>query len=119
MLKPYEDGKLILKTLIGGIFVLSLVGYGLFQAKKIVEGPELELYSPTLGQTVEEERIAISGKALNISAIWLNDRPIVTDESGLFNEKLMLYPGYNIIMLKAEDKFGSRVEKKIEVVYKQ
>jgi len=119
MLRPYEDGKLVLKTLITGIFVLFLVGYGIFQGKKIVEGPELSLYSPISGGTVTENRLDVSGKATNISAIWLNDRPIVTDESGIFNEKLMVYPGYNVIMLKAEDKFGSRVEKKIEVVYKQ
>lgn len=119
MINPYEDGKLIIKTLIIGIFVLFIAGYGIFQAKKIVSGPDISITSPTPGQEVTHSHVEIKGVAKNISAIWLNDRPIVTDEMGSFSEKLMVYPGYNIITLKAQDKFGANVEKKIEVVYKQ
>lgn len=119
MIKPYEDGKLIIKILIIGIFVLFIAGYGVFQAEKIVKGPGVVIMSPAPGQEVTENPVEIKGVAKNISAIWLNDRPIVTDEEGSFNEKLMVYPGYNIITLKAQDKFGANVEKKIEVVYKQ
>jgi hypothetical protein len=119
MLRPYEDGKLILKTLLIGIFVLIILGYGVFQAQKIIKGPQITVTSPTTGSTVSDDRVTISGIAKNIAAIWLNDRPIVVDESGAFAEKLMLYPGYNIIMLRAQDKFGAKVEKKIEVVYQQ
>ncbi len=119
MLQPYEDGKLILKTFVIGIFVLFVLGYGIFQAKKIIKGPEIVINSPTAGETVSDSRVTINGTARNISAIYLNDRAIVTDESGVFSEKLMVYPGYNIIMLRAQDKFGAQVEKKIEVVYKQ
>ena len=64
-----------------------------------------------------ESLIDVAGIATNISAISLNDRPIFIDESGAFSEKLMLYPGYNIIKLRAEDKFGSTVENDLELVY--
>ncbi|HEY1037688.1 MAG TPA: hypothetical protein VGE62_03860 [Candidatus Paceibacterota bacterium] len=119
MINPYEDGKLILKTLLIGIFVLSIVGYGIFQAQKIVKGPQLTVESPIQGSNSDTSLIDIKGNAKNISAITLNDRSIYTDESGAFSEKLMLYPGYNIIKLRVEDKFGSLVEKDIEVVYTQ
>lgn len=119
MIKQYEDGKLIIKILVIGIFVLFIAGYGIFQAEKIVKGPDISIISPTPGQEVNNNHIEIKGVAKNISAIWLNDRPIVTDEAGTFSEKLMVYSGYNIITLKAQDKFGANVEKKIEVVYKQ
>lgn len=119
MIKPYEDGKLIIKTLFIAFFVLIIVGYGIFQSKKIISGPKIVINSPTSGQTLNKSDIDISGVATNISAISLNDRPIFIDESGKFSEKLMLYPGYNIIKLRAEDKFGSKVEKDLELVYQQ
>jgi hypothetical protein len=119
MIKPYEDGKLIIKTLFIGFFVLIIVGYGIFQSQKIVGGPKISVNSPATGQVVERSDVDISGVATNISAISLNDRPIFIDESGNFSEKLMLYPGYNIIKLRAEDKFGSKVEKDLELVYQQ
>lgn len=118
MIKPYKDGKMIIKTLIISIFVLSIMGYGLFQAKKIIEGPEISVASPLNGGTVSSSAVDIEGVAKNIASISLNDRPIFIDESGNFKEKLMLYPGYNIITIKAHDKFGSAIEKKVELVYK-
>ncbi len=117
MIKPYEDGKLILKTLFIAFFVLSIVGYGIFQSKKIISGPKISISSPTSGQVLTESLIDVAGIATNISAISLNDRPIFIDESGAFSEKLMLYPGYNIIKLRSEDKFGSTVENDLELVY--
>lgn len=117
MIKPYEDGKMIIKTLFIAFFVLIIVGYGIFQSQKIISGPKISVTSPTTGQTLAKSDIDITGVAANISAISLNDRPIFIDESGSFSEKLMLYPGYNIIKLRAEDKFGSKVEKDLELVY--
>ncbi len=119
MIRPYEDGKLILKTLVIAFFVLLIVGYGIFQSQKIIKGPQLSIASPIQGQTVAKSDVDIAGVAKNISFISLNDRPIHVDESGHFSEKLMLYPGYNIIKLKAQDKFGSTIEKNLELVYQQ
>lgn len=119
MIKAHEDGKLILKILIIGVFALLIIGYGLFQAKKIISGPQISVTTPLSGSTVSESEVSIAGLTQNISAISLNDRPIFIDESGNFSEKLMLYPGYNIIKLKAEDKFGAVLQKDIELVYKQ
>ncbi len=117
MIKPYEDGKLILKTLFIAFFVLIIVGYGIFQSQKILGGPKITIESPITGEVLTKSDVDIAGIATNISAISLNDRPIFIDESGKFSEKLMLYPGYNIIKLRASDKFGSQVEKDLELVY--
>ena len=119
MIKPYEDGKLILKALVIAVFVLVILGYSIFQSQKIVHGPDITITSPISGSTTQESSVEIKGMAKNISEISLDDRPIYIDELGNFSEKLMLYPGYNIIKLKAQDKFGAKTEKTIELVYKQ
>jgi len=118
MIQQYKDGKLILKTLIIAIFVCGIVGYGLFQSEKIITGPQITLTSP-IGTNIATDSVSVTGVAKNISAISLDDRPIFVDETGHFDEQLLLYPGYNIIKLKAEDKFGKTVEKDIELVYNQ
>lgn len=117
MMKVYEDGKLLVRMLVISFFVLTIIGYSIFQAHKIISGPQIALAHVTNGETVHQSDIDISGVAKNISFISLNDRPIYTDESGNFTEKLLLYPGYNIIKLQARDKFGASVEKHVELVY--
>lgn len=117
MISVYEDGKLIIRVLIISFFVLTIVGYSIFQAHKIITGPEIAIASPLTGGTIHQSDVDISGVAKNISFISVDDRPIHIDESGNFKEKLLLYPGYNIIKLQARDKFGASVEKHVELVY--
>ncbi len=117
MIKIHEDGKLMVRVLMSILFVLVIIGYSIFQAHNILLGPEIALASPLSGETVTDQTVNISGKAKNISFISLDDRPININESGDFKEKLLLYPGYNIIRLYARDKFGATTEKNIELVY--
>lgn len=118
MIRVYEDGKLMVRVLITILFVFIIVGYSIFQAHNIVTGPEIALADTIVsGEVVNDQMVDISGNAKNISFISLDDRPINIDESGQFNEKLLLYPGYNIIRIYARDKFGTETEKRIELVY--
>lgn len=107
----------MLKILVIAVFVLTIIGYSIFQAHKIITGPTISITSPISGSTIRKEDTVVSGVAKNISFISLNDRPIFIDEKGTFSEKLLLYPGYNIITMKARDKFGASTEKRIEIVY--
>ncbi len=119
MIRVYEDGKLMVRVLITILFVFVIVGYSIFQAHNIITGPEIALADSIVsGSVVENPMVDINGNAKNISFISLDDRPINIDESGEFKEKLLLYPGYNIIRIYARDKFGTETEKQIELVYK-
>ncbi len=111
--------SLISKIISLSVFTLILGSYGLFQAHKLLSGPIIELDSPHTGVTVSSNLLEIKGTSLNTSFISLNDRPIYMDEQGHFTEKLPLYPGYNIINIKAKDRFGSLVSKNIEIVYNE
>jgi len=99
-----------------GVIILA---YSLFQASKILIGPVITIYTPESGAVYNSTLIAIEGRAKNVAYINLNGRKMFTDTSGYFSEKLLLSPGYNIIMLDARDKFGSRTEKKLELILKE
>ncbi|MCX6703277.1 MAG: hypothetical protein NTV02_01120 [Candidatus Zambryskibacteria bacterium] len=101
------------------LLVLVVVGYSGFQAQKILRGPVINLSSPLNGATYTTPLIEIKGVAKNTSVLRLNDRPLYTDKLGNFKDSLLLLPGYNIIKLQAEDKFGAHVERKIEIIYKE
>ena len=107
--------KIALFSLLG----LTILGYSLFQAQKLISGPIIDIYTPQNGATYNQTLIEISGRARNTSYLNLNDRPIFTDKNGYFKEKFLLSPGYNIIKMDARDKFKNYTEKQLEIILKE
>lgn len=100
------------------LLLLAIGGYGLFQMRYLLEGPQIEITAPQNGAAVVESLVLIEGEARNISFISLNDAPIFVDETGQFKEHVLLSYGYNILTVKARDKFGHEVIKSLELMYK-
>lgn len=114
----HKDVKKWLKIgLFSGLLIL-IACYSLFQARKIMEGPELTVTSPLIQGIMTDSFVQVTGVARNIKEIKLNGFPIYIDEQGNFSEKLVLIAGYNIIELEARDKFNKETKKVIELVYK-
>lgn len=113
-----HDGRTTLRLILICLVVISIAGYSLFQSRKLIEGPVLSVLMPYDGQTIETGHIDITGNAANIAFMYLNGRKIFTDDKGVFHENVLLFPGYNVIELKAEDKFGKSVERQIRIYRK-
>lgn len=109
----------VLKTTIITLFFCTIAAYSSFQATKLIRGPILTVAFPSNGAEFASPLVEIRGSAKNISYLNMNNRQIFTDTDGLFSEKLLLSPGYNIIVLDAKDKFGKTVEKKLELILKE
>ncbi len=101
------------------LFTLIILGYSLFQAHKLILGPVIDVYTPLDGAVYSSTLIEIDGRAQNISFLRINGRQIFTDKNGLFKEKLLLSPGYNIIRVDGEDKFKARTEKTLQIILKE
>jgi hypothetical protein len=100
--------------------VLLLVGYGLFNSRFLLKGPEIAIAGvdpDTNSISTSSKDFSLTGVALHSSFITVNNRPILVDELGNFNEKLLLSNGVSIIDIYARDKFGKEIRKKIDVVY--
>ena len=105
-------------TKITALIVIA-VGIGLytfFQGYDLIRGPILEVDSPSSGSVFEEANIEITGMARNISFIYLNEHQIFVDSEGNFTEKLLLLPGYNIMTLRAKDKFNREVKRELHLI---
>lgn len=110
MIKP------IIKIATITLIVVFIASYSLYESRNLIIGPVIEIFSPLDGSATDTALIEIKGLARNISSISLNDRKITVDNKGIFSEKMLLSPGYNIIKLTVADKFGRSKEKKLELV---
>lgn len=95
----------ILKAVGGIVLVGLIITYVIFQARFLITGPQIFLNE--IPVTEHNKRvITLEGSAFNITHLWLNDRPIFTDENGDFKEALVLENGYTITTLRAKDRYG-------------
>lgn len=97
--------------------VVLLVSYGLYNARDLIRGPSIEILSPPHFTETRENTVTIKGMAKNVTFISLNERPISIDPKGVFEEKLLLSQGSNIIVLKGRDRFKKEVSETLEVYY--
>lgn len=110
--------KFYLKAVVIILFLICLFGYGAYEIWNYATGPKIIVTSPADGVAVSESLISIEGQVKNTKQITLDDRPIVVDEAGNFSEKILLSYGYNVLELKAEDRFGKKTEQELQIVYK-
>lgn len=99
--------------------VLLLISYGIFNARNLIMGPTIEIFSPAKDLETTENVITIKGRVENATFISLNQKPIFVDTEGLFEEKLLLSSGSNIIEIKAKDRFKNEVQKMVKIYYTQ
>jgi hypothetical protein len=97
-------------------FSIIIIGYFIFNFRIFIAGPEIIITSPQNGGTTDQSLVEITGKAENVDFISLNDRSIFLDNNGNFREFLLLSSGYNIIIIKAQDKFKRSISKKLEII---
>jgi hypothetical protein len=97
------------------IAAIAIIGYGLFEARKLIEGPTVVIESPTNGSATSSTAVIISGEAENISFLTINDAPAYTDEQGHFSELLSLSPGFTVLTVAAIDRFGRRISKSVSI----
>ena len=97
--------------------LLVIILYVLFQARFVVLGPRIYIYTPVNNDTVASSTIMVTGNAKNVAYITLDDRPIFLDEIGNFSERVITQNGTNFIKIWAKDRFNRATEKTLRIVY--
>ena len=95
---------------------MIVVIYATYQMRGLINGPQIIIDSPSNGSSLTTPLVTIRGRAEQITKLFLNGDKLTPDHTGRFESQLLLAQGYNIIQLDGEDRFGRRVEKKIELV---
>ncbi len=95
------------------IALVAIVGYGVFEARRIIAGPELIIDSPTDGSATSTTLVTVMGRVQNISFLTINDKPAFADEQGRFVYRYSPPMGYTALTARATDRFGRKVEKRV------
>ncbi len=98
--------------------ILLLVIYLVWQVKKIVDPPELIIFSPQDGLITNQIQLPITGKTDKGAFISLNGKEITHDEEGHFEEVIDLQTGVNTISVTAHKKHGKTITETRNVVLK-
>ena len=114
-----SNAKKIIKIAGLSIFFILIIIYAFFVSKDLIFGVKIKNVSLVDGATFTENVIKITGNAKNAINLTLDGREISVDQAGNFNETIALLPGYNIINIKAKDKFGYVDEKNYKLIYKK
>jgi hypothetical protein len=106
---------------IGSLFVFFsfIVVYAIFGSHDLIVGVKIKNVNIKDGSTMKDSALQITGNAKNGIFVTLNGREISVDQQGNFNETIALLPGYNIINIKARDKFGYIDEKNYKIMYQR
>jgi hypothetical protein len=104
---------------IGGFFVffLLIIIYAFFRSHDLIFGVKIRDVNIVVGAKVTDPVLEVKGNAKNATHVVLDGREISIDQNGNFNETIALLSGYNIINIKAEDKFGYSDEKNYKLMY--
>lgn len=113
-----NNAKRIVKIAGLSVFFILIIIYAFFVSRDLIFGVKIKNVNLVDGATVTENVIKITGNAKNAINLILNGREISVDQQGNFDETIALLPGYNIINIKARDKFEYVDEKNYKLMYK-
>ena len=104
--------RLVLRTA-SAAAVIILIGYGLFEARRLIEGPLVSIESPRDGSAIAGPIIHITGTASNAAFLTINSAQAFVDENNRFDEALSPPPGYTVFTAQAKDRFGKITTKSV------
>ena len=110
--------KIISNIVIFGFFLFIII-YGISKTRLISQGVNLSVEGIENGKLYETGILEIKGNALRAKHLLINGRELNINQEGDFLDSLVLSPGYNIITISAEDKFGKVTKKVYEVMRKE
>ncbi len=98
---------------------IVVLGYGLFEARKLLAGPAITILYPIDGSATSSSVVTVAGTAENISFLSINDAPSYTDEAGQFVYRFSPPAGYTVVTVAATDRFGRRASKSVAITIVQ
>lgn len=86
------------------LIAISLLGYLGYQLQKTFAPPSLSLISPSSDVVITEIFIQIKGQVEPESEVFINNRQVYADQSGIFMVTIDLQKGVNLIIVTAKKK---------------
>ena len=111
-----QDAKKLLRIISLSVLFIFIVIYAIFRSKDLIFGVKIKNVNIKDNTKVTTNILDITGNAQNAIKLTLDGREISVDQKGNFNETIILFSGYNIVDIKAQDKFGHVDEKNYKLI---
>jgi cytoskeleton protein RodZ len=107
----------ILRNILVVLFVAALFLYLGYYLKNSFSQPKISITSPIDNLVTENNSVEIIGQAEGRTQITINNKQILKDEAGNFQERIELKKGLNTITISAQNKYSRKkiIEKQILV----
>ena len=102
-------------NLFAALLVLTTLGYGLFEARALIVGPQVTISTPKPHSVVEGVVYTVRGRATGVTRVRLNGRPVTLDARGEFEETLLVPEGGATLVLDAENRFGRHAQQTVSI----
>jgi hypothetical protein len=112
-----QDGKKTLKIVLISGFFLFIVAFAFYTSYDLLFGVKIKNVSIVDNATLTESLLKITGNAKHAAVLTLNGREISINKQGDFEETIVLLSGYNIVNIKAKDKFSYVDEKNYQLIH--
>jgi hypothetical protein len=120
------NAKKIVKIAGLSAFFLIIVIFAFFRSSDLIFGVKIKNVvfmegtpartTVQSGGKVADSIMKVEGSAKNAVSLALNGRIISINQKGDFSETIALLSGYNIINIRAQDKFGYVDEKNYQII---
>jgi hypothetical protein len=87
------------------VVIVIVIGYAAYRSLAYIRGPIIHVFQPIDGASIASTTVTIIGRVDRVNSLALNDNPIQVDESGNFKQTIIVFPGVNIVTLRATDQF--------------
>lgn len=94
----------LLRRIVIGLLIFSLVGYLSWEIKNIFTPPKLMIISPLTQTITNETAITISGQTEPEALVLINQQEIIIRPDGTFSQKVDLSIGVNMFTISSEKK---------------
>ncbi len=114
-----EGIKRLLRIIGISLIFIIVLGYTYLKTRDFSRGPLITIHSPENGSLFSTSTVITQGEAQRIKDLTMNGRPLTIDALGVFEETLVLLPGYNAIHFEAQDKFKRSTTYTLELIYQK
>lgn len=91
---------------LGGVIIIFLLSYLLFQYRAAIWSPLLSIDTPKDNATITTQIVVVAGTTDSNVAVTVDGLPAYVDANGKFLKQLPVFPGNVTITIKAVNSFG-------------
>ena len=108
---PLNTSKIVLTpakvlSIIVVLLVITFFGYLWYEYRYLVGSPFLEVSNPPDQQTIDTQKLTVSGKTSPEAKLKINNQDVAIDGEGNFSQELELKESANKIIFSSTSKFG-------------